>query len=259
MSRPFALTAVKAGISRLTEKGSPNKDSLWDLFNADVNAARKPCIRRGTVTDTVLPAGTKGIVSFQGKLVVFASELVVMTDPDYVCQVIPHPTDTSLDIEDVPFAAALLNVLYAVVRFENGDVFHYWLRSFPGWTAGQAFLIGGLVQPTTPNGYLYRAARLSGPRAVWAPRVARALSAEVEPTVYNGYYATVTAVYGPAPASGTVEPTWPVIKGAEVAEVSDGASTPTNPTTPGEPPSNDGGAGDGTGYYTDLGRAGSAR
>ncbi|WP_256202355.1 hypothetical protein [Stenotrophomonas pictorum] len=58
--RQIAMSAVKAGITRLRDKGGASSDSLYDLLNGYVTAARTIKCRPGTRIDAELPEGTKG-------------------------------------------------------------------------------------------------------------------------------------------------------------------------------------------------------
>jgi hypothetical protein len=247
--RAQALSFLSAGITRLRNKGGARGDVLFDLLNGYVNKAGEAQQRPGTVIDTVLPAGTMGLVAHQDMQHVFAPAPVVMTDPDYVCNILRHPTDPEALLVAVPFATSFMQVLYVVADFDDGSTFHYWLREFDAWVADSAYSANGLVQPTTENGYLYRAERISTPGTVWAPDVSRAVADVVEPTVYNGFEYEVVAVFGPDPKSGATEPTWPTIEDAQVTEITDVEIDETPPDRPGLPPPDDGGGGRGTEPY----------
>jgi hypothetical protein len=223
---------------------------LYDLIDGYINAQGAPEIRPGTVIDHVVPAGTVGLVAHQDKLHVFSHEPVVMTDPEYVCDVLRHPTDGNLAIAAIPFAESFMQVLYVVARFENGDVYHYWLRRFDAWEANTTYSHDQLVEATDDTGYLYRASRLTAAtEPVWAPRTERAVDDVVAPTVYTGFTYRVIAVFGPSPRSGTVEPAWPVVEDGQVIETSDIPMPINDVPTPGVPPRDDGGGGLGTDIY----------
>lgn len=247
--RSAPLTFLKAGISRLRQKGAARADSLWDLVNGYVNKSGMAQIRPGSVIDTDTLAGTVGLVAHQDKLHVFAASPVAMTDPAYECDVLRHPTNPNAALVAVPFAQSFMQVLYVVAEFDDDSIYHYWLREFDAWIADHAYEANGMTQPTTENGYLYRAERIDAPGTVWAPNVARAVNDVVEPTIYNGFKYEVIAVYGPSPKSGATEPTWPTVEDGQVIETSDVEITPTTPPRPGGPGAGYGGGGIGTDPY----------
>ncbi len=232
--RITTLNAAKAGINRLRIKGSPSPETLYDLLNGYVNASGQIQSRPGTVVDATLPAGTKGLCAFNGGMVVFSASPKVVP-AGYRCESIAHPTDQAQELVEIHFAAPFLNVLYVVAEFANGDVFHYWLQHADAWKASTSYAEGALVEPTTPNGFVYRAHRIGAAGIPWAPSVARAVGAVVEPTTPNGFKYTAVSTLGANPRSGTVEPTWPKTDGAQVIEDTSGAPAPPADTTPAAP------------------------
>lgn len=233
MATPFALSAIKAGITRLREKGNASPESLYDLVNGVVDASRAPVSRNGTNIVHALPPGTVGIMFYKGKRLVFSDEPVTMTDPKYVNETLRHPTDDGAELVRIHFSQPFLGVPFVVAEFLNseGDTeyFTYWLQRTLTWAPDHVYTIGEVVQPTVPNGYAYRANRIGDPGLKWAPNVLRALNDRVEPTVYNGYVFVAIDVQGANPRSGAVEPIWPKAAGATVTEDTDGAApTPTD-------------------------------
>lgn len=223
------LSSLTAGITRLREKGGASPSSLYDLVNGFVDESGAPTVRDGTVVEAVLPTGTTGMCAFGGKIHVFALAAVDVGS-DYVCDILIHPDPGFIGaIKKIHFAKPFLGFLYVVAEFSNGDVYHYWLQSKGAWKADTNYQIGDLVQPTTPNGFLYRATVAGSPIA-WAPGVQRAVGDVVQPTTANGWKYTVVEVDGDNPASGTVEPTWPTTDGAQVVEDVDSTPAPSQPT-----------------------------
>ena len=232
------LSAVKAGITRLRDKGGASPDSLYDLLNGYVTAARTIKCRPGTRIEVVLPPGTKGLVWFQGKFVVF-SHLVVDSGTSRVeVEVIRHPTAPATPIKDIHFALPFLGYLYVVAEFADGLIRHYWLEKGEVWQPNHIYLPGTLVRPTEGNGMAYRVESDRAGYTPWAPNVGRALGDVVVPVVDNGYRYAVTETVGDSPRSGTVEPTWPTNPGETVIEdvsnrnpytVDQETGTPTTP------------------------------
>jgi len=186
--RAVNLTSAKGGINRLRTKGGAAAESLWDLHNGYVTAARTTRIRPGTVIDVQLPEGTKGLCAFNGGFVVFATEPKVIDDPRYTCEVIFHPLDPSLGIRQIHFAGPFLGYLYVVAEFGDGSVYHYWLQKRDAWKPNTFYREGDVVEPTSRNGLAYRAKRIGPANPVWAPDVERKVGDRVEPTTPNGYY-----------------------------------------------------------------------
>lgn len=186
--RTVNLTSAKGGINRLRVKGGVSTEVLFDLHNGYVTAARTCKSRPGSVVDTTLPPGTKGLCAFNGGLVVFATAPVEIADPRYSCEVIFHPTDQALGLKEIHFASPFLGYLYVVAEFEDGSVFHYWMQRGEAWKPDTVYREGAIVEPTQRNGVAYRARRIGPPNPLWAPDVEREIGDRVEPTSANGYY-----------------------------------------------------------------------
>lgn len=234
MSVPVPLTTVKGGINRLRTKGAALKDSLYDLVNGYVTSEKTVQVRPGSRRIAALNSATKGLTSFGETLHVFAAESVAIPD-GYTLHVISHPDSPALsdplEIEKIHFAEPIMNALYIVAEFENGDVYHYWLQSGEVWEADTVYKVGDIVLPAVENGLAYQATRISAPYPSWAPSVRREVGDIIEPTEFNNFYYTVVNVEGANPASGETEPSWPVEDGAQIIEdteqvgVSGGTST----------------------------------
>lgn len=223
--RSQALTAVKAGITRLRDKGGASADSLFDLLNGYVTAARTIACRPGSRIHVDLPPGTKGLVWFQGVFVAFSHLVTVSPDPAVEIEVIRHPTIDAMPIKDIHFALPFLGYLYVVAEFEDGLVRHYWLEKGEVWQPNHVYVPGTLVRPTNGNGMAYRVESNRAGLAPWSPNVARAMGDVVVPTVDNGYSYVVTELTGDSPRSGTIEPTWPTNTGETVVEDVNGQGT----------------------------------
>lgn len=233
MDRSVALTTIRGGINRLRTKGSAPNDSLYDLVNGYVTAAKTVKIRPGSFRRAILDETTRGLVAFDGSFHVFASEEVEVPD-GYVLHVAAHP-DATLDnpiaIDRVNKAFPFMGYIYASITFDNDDTFHYWFQTGDAWEADTVYKLGDIVTPATPTGFSYQAQRLDEPRIAWAPNVNRTEGDEVEPTVYNDFFYTVVETQGDSPRSGATEPDWPLTDGAQVIEDADGSTTaPTTPT-----------------------------
>lgn len=236
MSAPLTLTSVKGGITRLRTKGAALKDSLYDLLNGYVTAQKTVVQRPGTDRAAVVPAAdTKGLVAFDGTRHVFGAEEVSLPD-GYTLHILAHPEGPDLSGNPIPikaihFAQPIMGALYVCAEFEHvtgfvptqGYTFHYWIQQGEVWLANTIYQIGDIVAPSSPNGLMYQATRLTAPNPAWTPNVARAVGDIVEPTVYNGFYYQVVETEGDNPVSGGTEPVWIAQEGARVYEDSLGA------------------------------------
>lgn len=244
MSTPFALTTIKGGINRQRVKGAARQDVLFDLINGYVTDDKTVVGRPGSTRAASLTTGTKGLCAFAGSLHVFAASTIAVPG-GFVLHVITHPTagGVPIAVNKVYFAQPFMGFLYVVADFVGftGTYYHYWLQTGAVWQASHTYRHGDIVAPSTPNGFAYQASRLSAPSLQWAPGVQRAVSAVIEPTVYNDYYYTVVNVLGSNPRSGETEPEWPTEAGAQISEDADGlgdvgssttTATPDNSSTP---------------------------
>lgn len=236
--RSVALTTVKGGINRLRVKGAALNDSLYDLRNGYVTLAKTVVVRPGTFRTATLPtdtAGTtgltKGLMSFEGTLHVFAIEEVDLP-AGFTLHIINHPTDPTSPIQEIHYAEPFMGFPYVAAEFENGDTFHYWLQSGDTWQADHIYKAGDIVLPSVPNGLSFQATRISAPNLSWAPNVQRTVGDVIEPTVYNDFFYTVVDTLGDNPRSGTTEPVWPESDGAQINEDADGSTADPTITTP---------------------------
>lgn len=229
--RREVLTTVKGGITRLRTKGAALKDTLYDLLNGYITAARTVKVRPGTFLTETLPAGTIGLVAFEGDLHVFAADLVSNIPSGYVLDVLKSP-DGDLTISTIHFAEPFMGALYVAAEFSDGNIYHFWVRSAADWEADTEYNLGELVKPTTANGFVYKATRLGNPYPSWTPNAPRAVDDIIEPTTYSGYYFKVISVIGDEPRSGDVEPVWPTTAGATITEDTDGTAPAPDATPP---------------------------
>lgn len=216
--RTQALTAVKAGITRLRDKGGASSDSVYDLLNGYVTAARTIKCRPGTRIEVELPEATKGLAWFRGRFVAFSHQVTDSLDPRADIEVVRHPDDVDIPVKDVHFALPFLGFLYVVIEFADGLVRHFWLEKGEPWVAGKVYLPGTLVRPSSDNGMAYRVESDRAGYTPWAPNVSRAVGDVVVPTSDNGYRYVVSGVIGDRPRSGTSEPDWPTNPGELVVE-----------------------------------------
>ena len=243
--RDFAITSAKQGVTRFRNKGGASKDSFYTLKNCYVTSDRSVVPRPGSRLDTTLPAGTKGLMMFRGKLYVFSAEPVVIANPKYANLVLQHPDAASTaGIAKIHFAQPFLGYPYVVAEFEGepDTYYHYWLQELGSWQPNTIYRLDEFVLPLTQNGYSYAANRIGDPNPVWATGKAVVVGDILEPTTYNGYMYEILAIEGSTSVTGTVEPTWVTEEDAAVVEdVEGGGGVPSampNPT-PTVPPSVD--------------------
>lgn len=231
MSRAIPLNNLKTGITRLREKGGASPQALYDLVNGYLDQSGSPVSRDGTTLSYTLPAGTKGLCAFEGKLHVFATSPITVTNPLYVVDILVYPVaGVAATITKIHFAKPFLGYLYVVAEFSTGLIQHYWLQKPAAWTANTVYPIGATVSPTTDNGMIYTAdTAITAP--VWQPNTAYNVGDTVRPSVDNGYIYQVQSVAGASPASGSTEPTWPAQEGALVFEETDTTTVPSTGQT----------------------------
>jgi hypothetical protein len=228
----FPLSQLTSGITRLRDKGGASPNSLFDLLNGYLDASNTPTSRDGTSVDAKLPAGTKGLCTFQGKKHVFALAAVNPGRSDYVVDILIHPDPAFAGtLKAVHFAKPFLGYLYVAAEFSDGQVFHYWLQAKAVWQAGTFYKNGDAVRPTTANGFIYTPSTKANPPA-WKASTTYAIGDAVQPSVYNGYQYVLTEADGVNPASGATEPTWIASEGALVTEDVDHTAQPVAPSTP---------------------------
>jgi len=218
--RVVTLSASKAGMTRLRYKGGASPETLYELTNGYINASRCPQQRPGTTwkfnfadpaTGHSGNAGyTKGLVAFQGVLWAFSARAITSGSNVYKIQRLIHPTNGSADLKAIHFAQPFMGELYVVAEFLDGVIAHYWLQNVPAWQGWKLYMDNDLVQPTTANGYYYRANRIENPNA-WTPVTLYAINDKIQPTQYSGWWFKALAEGGagtPPARSGTIEPAW---------------------------------------------------
>lgn len=233
--RDAPLTTLKGGINRLRTKGGARADSLYDLVNGYITEAGKPVSRPGTRRKATLDPLTRGLCAFGGELHTFAHQQVFVPAGFRINVLVsPKTVEDGLvrTLAEIHFAQPIMGALYVVAEFEDGEVYHYWLQAGADWEGETVYDIGDLVHPSVPNGFVYRAGRVTEPNPVWAadvPRYDGTTTYEqsvVEPTVYNGYYYVCITAQGDNPRSGVLEPEWPTSEGATVTEAADNSDVP---------------------------------
>ena len=240
--REFAITSAKQGVTRQRNKGGPAKDSFYTLKNCYVTSDRSVVPRPGSRLDTTLPAGTKGLMMFRGKLHVFSAEPVTITNPKYVNTVLQNPDpDSTAAIHEIHFAQPFLGYPFVVAEFADnlGTYVAYWLEEQGTWKPETVYFLGESVLPSVQTGYTYRAQRLNPAMPTWSKGKEVQVGDFLEPTVFNGYMYEIIAIDGQGTRTGQVEPVWTASEGAVVIEdvdvseqYPDQAGAPTAPYVP---------------------------
>lgn len=213
------LSTANAGMTRLRSKGNAAPGTLYDLLNGYITLAGTIRPRPGTQTDITLPADTKGMVAHKCLIYVFKHEPDVTSNPSkYIVATIRHPTDPTVKLLQIHFAAPFMGFLYVAAEFEDGNLWHYWLEELDPWSPNTDYKIGDRVFASVENGYAYKATRPGSPNVAWAAGIPRTVGDVIEPTVYNGFEYEAVATTGANPASGDIEPIWPEESGAQIIE-----------------------------------------
>ncbi len=233
MARQENLTVIKEGLNRQRVKGAALKDTLFDLLNGFVSSSKTVKVRPGTRLTETLPAGTKGLVHFDGGFHVFAITFIA-APAGFTIHVIQSPIDDTLALTRIHFAEPFLGDLYVSAEFSDGKTFHYWLQKADVWRADTDYRVNQVVSPSVDNGFVYKARRLVGTNPAWTADTPRTVGDVIEPTTENNFKYTVTQVVGPTPRSGSEEPLWPTESGATIVEDIDdiGVPEPVPPPTP---------------------------
>jgi len=230
--RQETLTTIKGGLNRLRTKGAALKDSLFELLNGYVTVEKTVRVRPGTILDETLTTGTVGLVAFGGKFHVFATSAVAGLPSNYVLHLLRAPDETAV-VTEIHFAAPFLGILYVSAEFDDGNIFHYWLRDGITWVADSSYDANAIAEPAVDNGFVYRATRNDNANPIWTEGAPRAVNDRVEPTTANGFYFEVSQIFGPNAISGTTEPDWAdVTDGQLVNENVDGTNIPAVATPP---------------------------
>ncbi len=232
------LSAVKTGITRLRVKGGASADSLYDLVNGYVTAARTIAPRPGSERFVELPQGTIGLSLFNGVFQVFSDHAITGGIPsNFHVNVLSPPADAA---GGIPYlvriwkAEPLMGGLYVVAewsdRVDRG--IHYWLQgaSASAWKPNHIYMLGETV--IASNGLVFSAGRIGEPYATWTAGAEVAEGDIVEPSKFNGYYYVADEVHGSPARTGPSEPAWIAKDGATVVEEADTA-----------PPAGSGGSG----------------
>lgn len=232
--RAVTLSAQKAGISRLRDKGGASPQTLYTLLNGYVTTAKTLRARPGRTKVATAQPGTVGLTAFNSQFYVFASTLFAQIDPDVTCVALPHPSNPARTLARIHFAQAFLGRLYVAAEFDNGEIFHYWVTNAAAWQASTVYGYLQQVQPTTSNGFYYEASNVSTVIS-WSSGVTIVVNDERQPKVYNGFKYRAITVTGTAPVNTSeTEPVWPTVEGGTVVEYSYGgtlpSSTPPSPT-----------------------------
>lgn len=114
--------------------------------------------RPGLTKDAALEAGTVGLVSGGGKLNTFynrAAGLITHANSLFQANPLDHPNNPAVLPAVILGGFTFLGYLYLAAKFDNSDVYHYYLDAEATWQATTAYGLNARVQPSVPNGYFY--------------------------------------------------------------------------------------------------------
>lgn len=242
------LSTINGGINRLRVKGGPSPQNLYDALNCYIDASGAVQSRPGSVIDYFLPDGCKGLTAANGELVTFCHEVVSPMPAGVRLHVLANPEAGSGDpdpIKEIHYAGPFLGdangvFLYVVAEFESGAVWHFWLQRAGSWQADTLYMLGDVVEPTTPNGLAYQARRLNPAAPQWKPDTPMTVGDVIEPTTFNGYEYEVIDTLGDSPRTGSTEPEWNTGEGSiteEDVDLSEDDDSGNDDGPSGEPPS----------------------
>lgn len=263
MQRTVTLNAASAGMTRLRDKGGASPQSLYELTNCYISASRAPTQRPGVRLKADMAALypssvglTKGLVAYRSQLYTFSASQISSSAPYNIVRLI-HPTPGfSGSISEIHYAKPFMGLLYVVAQFSDNGIYHYWLQNPEVWQTLDHYSINDLIQPTTANGYYYKATMLNPPNA-WQPNTLYSTLDTVQPTEANGFAYVAAQLYPTSPTSSTdTEPVWPTVALQVVIESTAGG-TSTQPAPPEAPAATPPGRGDG-GRYSNPGGSGNA-
>ncbi len=245
MTRAVVLNTSAAGMTRLRGKGGASPETLWELTNGYVTASRAIQQRPAINYYTTFPATSRGMTVFNGVMYTFTAH-AVSNPGSATVKVLIHPTaGFSGELYRIHFAQPFMGFprvrnrglgLYVVAEFDDHTIAHYWLQEPAAWQPLTIYNVNDLVQPTTPNGFYYKAVINNAPPA-WQPNTLYATGALVQPSTYTGYSFTATNLLPSSPTtSGGTEPVWINLPGSLVLESSSGPSSNVNTAAPTPPP-----------------------
>lgn len=262
MTRNFDIGKELNGVNLKRKSGGADKRDLIDLFNGFVNTEgtvqnrpglSDPYNAAGSARAALtFPSNTVGVFGFEGKYHTFhASSSSNGGDSRIVVHVLRHPTGGGAQLSKIWACFVFLGKIYVVAEFTDAVVRHYWLNDPVAWTVSTVKQFGDRVQPTTPNGYYYRAATASTIIA-WQPQTEKGVGDQVQPTTANGFAYGAATLYGPGPHfTSNTEPNWSLVDGASTFErhyETEDAVTPPPAGVP-DPNTGTGGTGVNSGYY----------
>ncbi len=218
--RPFPLAQQTEGINRGRTKGGANPSALYDAKNCRVDKDGNLVARPGTRNVKSFPAGTKGVVGFEGKFHTFSAVPAASADPDIVVHVLRHPTGGVAPLLTIHRAFPFLAKLYVSAEFTDNVVQHYWLDVSTAWAASTAKPLGSRVTPVAENGYYYANLTQDLATPAWTANTEVIVGDFRQPTAAGSNFKfEVTGATGTVPyRTSNTEPAWPTVDGATVVE-----------------------------------------
>ncbi len=152
----------EVGLDRRKNITVSDANRLYNLVNAYVTKGKVIRKRPGSVLDAILEAGTKGLISGNGKLNTFyESGTITHADTDYLANKVPHPS-VSTAIKKIHFGDVFSGYLYLAIEYVDGVVKHFYLDDPGAWQAATAYAVGTFRRPVAPNGFRYEVTAIAG-------------------------------------------------------------------------------------------------
>jgi hypothetical protein len=228
-------------MTRLRTKGGASPQSLYELYNAYVDASKVPRQRPASRWQFSAHSLSKGLVWFKGAFYTFSAH-VLIPPAGSINKVLLHPVvGYAGEIKQIHFAQPFMGQLWVVAEFTADGatpaaIYHYWLQEPKVWQPFHVYGVNELVQPTVPNGLYYKATMSIKPPA-WQPLTQYATGDPVQPTTYNGFYYAAQNLLPASPTtSSDTEPVWPTVPDQYVLEASSGSGSSQPPAPPDAPP-----------------------
>jgi hypothetical protein len=220
MPRAVPIASQSDGINLLRSKGGAAPTGLFDLLNGYVTPKKTINARPGTVVAASFPAGSKGVVGFEGKYHTFATSALASSDPNVLVHVLKRSDNSTAALSRIHRAFPFLGRLYVVAEYDDGAVRHFYLESPAAHAASHVYAYGDRVTPAAGDNGFYYVIEDTDATAAWQAGATVAVNDFKQPTTANGFKYQATAIAGTGTnfLTSDTEPTWPTTEGATVTE-----------------------------------------
>jgi len=111
---------------RRTNRFMGEVGSLWTLKNGHLSRGGDVVRRKKFVATYTLPSGTKGLQAIKNSRYVFGAGADPGVPSGIEYQRLEHPTDGSAVITQIVYSSSFDGLPYAIARFDDGNVYHYY-------------------------------------------------------------------------------------------------------------------------------------